>query len=223
MQAVAALVEDHVRVDLPPLTTVDGAAVRVTTGAAAVTPPPVTVTVTGVEAVLPPAPLQVKVKVVVAVNAADAFEPLSATTLLVVPSLSEQEFAFVELHVNVVVAPGATAVGVALSVAVGALGAIAIVTSADTVSLLPPAPVHMSENTVEPVRGALVYVPLAACAPVQEPEAVHAVALVEFHVSVVVPPGAMLTGFAARVAVGTMLTVTDAAGLVPPAPAQVSA
>jgi hypothetical protein len=67
-------------------------------------------------------------------------------------------------------------------------------------------------------------VPLLATAPLQPPEAVHAVALVELHVSVEVPPAATLVGFAVKVAVGTAVTatVTVAAVLVPPGPAQVS-
>jgi hypothetical protein len=50
---------------------------------------------------------------------------------------------------------------------------------------------------------------------------VHEVASVEAHVSVEVPPVDMSNGLALKVAVGTMLTVTVAAVLVPPAPLQV--
>ena len=59
--------------------------------------------------------------------------------------------------------------------------------------------------------------------PLQPPDAAHAVALVEFHVSVEVPPGATLVGFALKVAVGMgrTVTVTVAVGLVPPGPVQV--
>jgi hypothetical protein len=62
--------------------------------------------------------------------------------------------------------------------------------------------------------------------PLQPPEAVHAVAWVEFHVRVEVPPVATLVGFAVNAAVGTAgaatVTVTVTAGLTPPAPVQVS-
>ena len=61
--------------------------------------------------------------------------------------------------------------------------------------------------------------------PLQPPEAVHEVALVELHVRVELPPLATTDGFTVSVAVGTapltlMLAVTRP--LVPPAPVQVS-
>jgi hypothetical protein len=66
-------------------------------------------------------------------------------------------------------------------------------------------------------------VPLAANVPLQPPEAVHDVALVELQVSVEVPPEG---GLAVSMAVGTGLaatvTVAATAGLVPPVPVQVS-
>jgi len=56
------------------------------------------------------------------------------------------------------------------------------------------------------------------------PVAVQDVALVELHVNVEDPPLAIEVGFAASVAVGAgaMVTVADAAVLVPPVPVQVS-
>jgi hypothetical protein len=70
-------------------------------------------------------------------------------------------------------------------------------------------------------------VPLAAFVPLQPPEAVQDVALVELQVSVDDPPLAMVGGLAIRVAVGTGLagvtvTVAPVAALVPPEPVQVS-
>ncbi len=61
-------------------------------------------------------------------------------------------------------------------------------------------------------------------APLQPPEAVHDVALVELHVSVEVPPLATDVGFAASVTVGACITVTMAVAtlLMPFAPVQVS-
>jgi len=67
-------------------------------------------------------------------------------------------------------------------------------------------------------------VPLVALLPLQPapaPEAVHEVALVELQVSVEVPPLAMTDGFAAKVAVGMMLTRTVDTPLVPPVPVHV--
>ena len=68
--------------------------------------------------------------------------------------------------------------------------------------------------------------PLLASAPLQPPEAVHAVALVELQLSVEVPPAATMVGFAVKAAVGmtaaATVTVAVATLLVPPAPLQVS-
>jgi hypothetical protein len=69
-------------------------------------------------------------------------------------------------------------------------------------------------------------VPLAANVPLQPPEAVHEVALVEFQVSVEAPPLGTFVGFAVNVAVGAglavTLTVAAADALVPPEPIHVS-
>ena len=66
--------------------------------------------------------------------------------------------------------------------------------------------------------------PLIANAPLQQPEAVQDVALVELQVSVEAPPLATLVGFAVNVAVGAGLAVTvtvaTVAVLVPPEPVQ---
>jgi hypothetical protein len=60
--------------------------------------------------------------------------------------------------------------------------------------------------------------------PLQPPEAVHEVALVEFQVSVEAAPLTTAVGFAVSVAVGTgaMVTVAVAALLVPPVPVQIN-
>jgi hypothetical protein len=52
------------------------------------------------------------------------------------------------------------------------------------------------------VSRSLVAPPLVALAPLQPPEAVHAVALVLLQVRVDVPPDATLVGFAVRSTVG---------------------
>jgi hypothetical protein len=69
-------------------------------------------------------------------------------------------------------------------------------------------------------------VPLVAFVPLQPPEAVQDVALVELQVNVEDPPLVVVVGLAVRMAVGTGLVVTvtvAAAGvLVPPAPVQVN-
>ena len=74
------------------------------------------------------------------------------------------------------------------------------------------------------VRAPVLWVPLVANAPLQPPDAVQAIAFVELHVSVAVPPLAMLETEAANVAAGTgsvaadTVTVAVAAALLPPGP-----
>jgi hypothetical protein len=67
-------------------------------------------------------------------------------------------------------------------------------------------------------------VPLVALVPLQPPDAVHEVALVELHVRSDFPPLATDEGFVARVTVaaGTTLTVAVVTVLMPPVPLQVS-
>jgi hypothetical protein len=77
------------------------------------------------------------------------------------------------------------------------------------------------------VRAPVLCVPLAVFVPLQPPDAVHDVALVELQVSVEVPPLAIRLGLAVNVAVGMGLagvtvTVAPEAALVPPGPVQVS-
>jgi hypothetical protein len=90
--------------------------------------------------------------------------------------------------------------------------------------LRPPAPAHVSEYNVVAVSGPVLWLPLEALVPLQPPEAVHAVALVELHVRVEPPPRTTVVGFAARVTVaaGTTVTVAVATALAPPASLQVS-
>ena len=67
----------------------------------------------------------------------------------------------------------------------------------------------------------MLCVPLVALLPLQPPEAVQEVALVELQVSVEAPPVATTDGFATNVAVGTTLTTTVETPLVPPVPLHV--
>ena len=68
----------------------------------------------------------------------------------------------------------------------------------------------------------IAWLPLVAVLLVQPPVAAHEVALVEFQVSVDVPPLAMLAGLAVSVAVGCGTTVTVADPLPePPMPVHV--
>ena len=66
--------------------------------------------------------------------------------------------------------------------------------------------------------------PLVALVPLQPPEAVHEVALVELHISVEAAPRVTEVGLAASVTVAAGTTVTEAVAilLLPPVPVQVS-
>jgi hypothetical protein len=74
--------------------------------------------------------------------------------------------ALVELQVSVDVPPDATAVGFALSVAVGTT-----LTVTETAVLEPPAPLQTIENVVLVVTAAVAWLPFAASAPLHPPEA----------------------------------------------------
>jgi hypothetical protein len=88
----------------------------------------------------------------------------------------------------------------------------------------PPAPVQAKVYLVAAVRGAVLCEPLIASVPLQPPEAVHEVALLDDQLSVDDAPLATVLGVAVRVTDGAGVvteTVADCAAL-PPAPLQVS-
>jgi hypothetical protein len=134
------------------------------------------------------------------------------------PPEAVHEVALVELHVNVAAPPAATTVGAAVNVTVG-MGIIVTVLTRGTV--VPPGPVQTSENDVGAVNGPVLTLPLAVRIPLQPPEAVHEVALVELHVSIDALPEATAVGAADRLAVGmgSNVTVATAGGVAPPGPA----
>jgi hypothetical protein len=90
----------------------------------------------------------------------------------------------------------------------------------------PPVPLQLSVNVVALDSAAVLSLPAVAFVPVHPPEAVHDVAFVEVHVSVLVPPLATEVGDADNETVGAgvaAVTVTDAVRcVVPPAPVQLS-
>lgn len=128
----------------------------------------------------------------------------------------------VEVQVRVDALPLLTLVGLALKDTVGAGGA-------ETVTVVdcdaePPAPVQARVNFVVAVSAGVVCEPAVASEPLQPPEAVQAVALVDDQVNDDVPPLLTVAGFAVRVTVGAGAltdTVADCAAL-PPLPLQVS-
>jgi hypothetical protein len=88
----------------------------------------------------------------------------------------------VELQLSVAVPPTATALGDAISVA---LGRGFTVTAALTGTLLPPGPEQMSTKFALPLNAALLWLPLVGNVPLQPPVAVQEMACAEFQVSVV--------------------------------------
>lgn len=164
---------------------------------------------------VPPGPVHVNVKLVVVARGPVLAVPLAARVPLQ-PPVAVQAVAFAELQINEAALPAATAAGLAVSVAVGTT-LIAVFAGA----LAPPGPVHVSEYVVFAVSAAVVSLPLMDFAPLQAPDAVHEVELVEFQVSTDVLPEATETGLPSSVTVGVTFTVTEAGPLVPPAPLQV--
>jgi hypothetical protein len=132
-----------------------------------------------------------------------------------------QLVALADVHVRVDALPLATLVGLAVNDTVGAAGA-ETVTVADC-DAEPPAPVQVRVNLVVAVRAAVVCEPAVASAPLQPPEALQAVALVDDQVSADVAPLLTVAGFAVRVTAGAGV-VTDtvaACAALPPLPLQV--
>jgi hypothetical protein len=137
------------------------------------------------------------------------------------PPEAVHDVALAELHVSEEAAPLAIEVGFAASVTAGVPGTVTV---AVAILLVPPAPVHVNENDVVAVSAPVLWLPPVASAPLQPPEAMQEVALVELHVSVDAPPLTMDVGFAvsAIIGAGTTLTVAVAILLVPPAPVHVN-
>jgi hypothetical protein len=132
-----------------------------------------------------------------------------------------QAVALVEDQVRVDVPPWATLLGLAAIETVG--GAAETVTVADC-DAEPPAPVQVRVNFVVVVSVGVVWEPAVVSEPLQPPEAVQAVALVEDQVNADVAPLFTVVGFAVKVTAGAGVvteTVADCAAL-PPAPVQVS-
>jgi len=142
-----------------------------------------------------------------------------------------QAVALSAVQLSVVVPPLAIVDGVALSAIEGDGGAptALTVTFTDWVAA-PPLPVHVSANDALAVSGPVLAVPETGFAPLQLPDAVQPLALLELHVSVAAPPESTLAGDAdsdtegpdAPPFVGVTFAVTVWPAM-PPAPVQVSA
>ncbi len=175
-----------------------------------------TVSVADATLLAPPAPLQDKEYDVVALTAPVPCAPLIGNAPLQPPE-AVQAVALLEFQVSVDVPPVAMTEGLTLNVAEGMTFTVAVAGA-----LVPPGPVHVSEYAVAVLMPAVLWLPLLARAPLQPPEAVHAVALVELHVKLEVAPNATTVGAAANATVGTgrIVTVADAGAVVPPGPMQ---
>jgi hypothetical protein len=143
-----------------------------------------TVSVAETGMLLPPAPLQVnEYIVVVALIAPVLLVPLVPSVPLQPPPDAAHEVALLELQVNVDEPPGAITEGYTESLADGTIFTVAVAGA-----LVPPVPVHVSENVVLAVSAPVLRLPLAAKVALHPPEAVQEVALVEDQVSVTVSP-----------------------------------
>jgi hypothetical protein len=132
-----------------------------------------------------------------------------------------QAVALLEVQVRVDALPLLMLAGLALNDTVGAGDDTVTVADCDAE---PPAPVQVRVNFVVAVSAGVVCEPAVASAPLQPPEAVQAVALVEDQVSADVAPLLTVAGFAVRVTAGAgevTDTVADCAAL-PPLLLQVS-
>jgi hypothetical protein len=165
---------------------------------------------------VPPVPLQLSEYEVAIATAPVLWLPLRPTEPFQAP-LAVQDVVLLEVHVNVELPPAATTCGDAVKVTVGTGKMVTVVT---TGAVTPPGPAQMSEYAVAAVNGPVLWLPLAATVPLQPPEALHEVALVELHVSMEAFPEATAVGAAASVAVGAGIdaTVAVAGGVTPPGP-----
>jgi hypothetical protein len=194
------LVDDQVKVELPPLATVAGLALRETLGGGEVTGAEETVTVADWDAE-PPAPVHVSVYLVVVVRGEVVWEPLVAR-LPDQPSDAVHAVASVDDQVNVELPPLATPAGLVVSETVG--GALETVTVA-VWDAEPPAPVHVSVYLVVVVRGEVVWEPLVGSVPLHPPEAVQFCASAALQFKVTARPTTTVLGVVPKVIAGVGL------------------
>ena len=136
---------------------------------------------------------------VVAASPVRASEPLSVLVPDHPPD-AVHEVALADDHVSVAEPPLATVVGVAVRVTEGAAGCVTV-TLTDCVAS-PPGPVHVNAKADVAVNAPVVALPDVALVPLQLPEAVQDVALVDDQVSVAAEPATTEDGAAASVTVG---------------------
>jgi hypothetical protein len=187
-----ALAADQLRVVLLPAATVLGFALIWIVGALAERD-----TVTDWVAV-PPSPVQASVKVEPVLIGPLDCEPLEARLPDHAPE-AEQRVALTLDQVRFELPPGATVLGLALSLISGA--ASVTVTIADW-ELEPPGPVQLKMNWELFDSASVSHVPLVATGPFQAPLAVQLWAFLALQVSVVLAPVPIVVGDALRLIVG---------------------
>ena len=146
-------------------------------------------------------------------------EPLSARLPDQAPD-AIQEVAFLLDQASIEAVPELTVLGLALSVTTG--GKVGTVTVTDCVAE-PPSPVQVRSYSVVLVSAPVDQVPLVATAPLQPPEAVHAVASLELQVKLELAPLITVVGAAVNVTAGAGSVTTTSADCEaePPVPVQV--
>lgn len=149
--------------------------------------------------------MQVKVNVDVVVRFACACEPFTGLAPLHAPD-AVQAVALVEDQLSVDEPPLTTVVGDALNVTDGSGGAVTV-TVTDCVAE-PPAPLQDRAKDVLAVSTPVDTEPEVALFPLQPPEAVQKVALVDDQLSVDEPPLAIVVGVAVSVTDGAANCVT---------------
>jgi hypothetical protein len=115
-----------------------------------------------------------------------------------------QEVALLEDQLNVALPPLETLVGLALSETSGAPSTVTVAACVAD----PPAPVQVSVYLAVALSADVLIEPAIASDPLQPPEAVHAVALVEDQFNIDAAPLLTVLGFAVSVTAGAGL-VTD--------------
>jgi len=189
-----AFVEDHVRVDDPPLATDCGLALIDTVGAG------VAVTVTVADALcVPPAPVQERLNVLLFVSApVDALPEVERAPDQAPDAV--QDVALVEDQVRVDDPPLATDVGFAETDTVGTGGGRGVPVTLTCVEalLLPFGPLQVREKLLLLLSGPVDWLPEVPLVPDHAPVAEHDVALVELHVNIEAAPFATDVGLAPR-------------------------
>lgn len=198
-----AFVDDQVSVAALPLAMVLGLALKLTVA------PGCALTVTVADcAALPPAPLQLKVYVALAVRVPVDCEPLTGLLPDHAPE-AEHEVALIADQFNVALLPLAIALGPTLKMILGA-GDFTVTVAVCTA--LPPAPVQVKMYVALAARTPVDCEPLSGLLPDQAPEAEHDVAFAADQLSVELVPLVIVLGPTLRLtdgADGATETVAD--------------